>query len=94
MPVADRTQPERRWLTIRLVVAGAVIGRTAWSGGCVTDALLMRYEACLDLGKNEEDRPANHRDLFRPELDVAAIGDIRMALSQGQRMGIPACSKA
>ena len=62
--------------------------------GLEPHALPTRYEAYLDLGKNEDDRPANHRDLFRPELDVAAIGDIRMALSQGQRMGIPACSKA
>ena len=90
MPVADRTQPERRWPTNRLVVVGAVIGPT----GLEAHALPTHYEAYLDLGKNEDDRPANYRDLFRPELDVAAIGDIRMALSQGQRMGIPACSKA
>ena len=52
-----------------------------------TDALLTRHEACLGLGKNEEDRLATYRDLFRSQLDGAAIDDIRMALSQGQPLG-------
>jgi putative transposase len=48
------------------------------------DALLTRHEVYLGLGEIEEDRLATCRDLFRPERDVAAISDIRMAFSQGQ----------
>ena len=51
------------------------------------DALLTRHGAYLGLGKNEEDRLATYPDLFRPELDAAKIGDIRMALRQGQPLG-------
>ena len=51
------------------------------------DALLTHHEAYLALGNNEEDRLATYRDLFRSELDAAAIDDIRIALSQGQPLG-------
>jgi len=51
------------------------------------DALLTHHEAYLASGNNEEDRLATYRDLFRSELDAAAIDDIRIALSQGQPLG-------
>lgn len=51
------------------------------------DALLTPHEVYRELGKNEEERRATYRDLFRSERDAAAIGDIRMALSQGQPLG-------
>lgn len=39
------------------------------------------------LGRSEADRLVAYRALFRTELDVEAIGDIRMALDQGQPLG-------
>jgi putative transposase len=36
------------------------------------------------LWTNDDERLAAYRALFRPELESEAIGDIRMALDQGQ----------
>ena len=51
------------------------------------DALLTRHEVYQGLGENEADRLATYRDLFSTERGIAAISDIRMALSQGQPLG-------
>lgn len=39
------------------------------------------------LGKDEQERQAAYRELFRTELDKAAIDDIRLALNQSQPLG-------
>jgi len=52
-----------------------------------TDQRLQHHPLYLALGKNEEIRNAAYRDLFRYELDEAAISDLRLALAQGQPLG-------
>jgi putative transposase len=51
------------------------------------DPLLTPHEVYLGLGRGEAARLAAYRALFRSELDAEAIGDIRMALDQGQPLG-------
>lgn len=51
------------------------------------DPLLTPHEVYTSLGENGADRLAAYRALFRTELDKEAIGDIRMALDQGQPLG-------
>jgi putative transposase len=51
------------------------------------DALLTPHKVYLGLGRNKADRLSTYRDLFRPELGAAAIGDIRLAISQGKPLG-------
>lgn len=51
------------------------------------DPLLTPHEVYASLGENGADRLAAYRALFRTELDKEAIGDIRMALDQGQPLG-------
>lgn len=51
------------------------------------DDLLTPHQVYLDLDKNPAARLANYRALFRPELEEDAIGDIRLALNQGQPLG-------
>ena len=51
------------------------------------DSLLTPHEVYASLGQGEADRLAAYRALFRTELDAEAIGDIRMALDQGQPLG-------
>src|SRR3990167_10719164 len=51
------------------------------------DSLLTPHEVYASLGQSEVDRLAAYRALFRTELDAEAIGDIRMALDQGQPLG-------
>jgi putative transposase len=41
----------------------------------------------MALGKDERTWQAAYRDLFRVELDHAAISDIRLALNQNQQLG-------
>ena len=38
-------------------------------------------------GRNDKERQAAYRALFRAHLDRAAIDDIRLALTQGQPLG-------
>lgn len=52
-----------------------------------TDELLTPHPVYVALGQQGEDRLLAYRDLFRPELDDAAIADIRLALNQGQPLG-------
>ena len=49
--------------------------------------LLTPHELYAGLGPAGARRQAAYRALLRPELDAEAIGDIRMALDQGQPLG-------
>ena len=51
------------------------------------DPLLTPHPVYSALGSTEPERLGAYRALFRPELDADAIGDIRMALDQGQALG-------
>jgi len=51
------------------------------------DERIMPHSLYLALGKDEADRLAEYRGLFRGELDDAALADIRLALAQGQPLG-------
>lgn len=51
------------------------------------DELLTPHPGYVALGKQDDERLLAYRGLFRAELDEAAIGDIRMALNQGQPLG-------
>lgn len=51
------------------------------------DALLTPHEVYLRQDADAEARRAAYRALFRPELEAEAIGDIRLALDQGQPLG-------
>ncbi len=48
------------------------------------DRLLTAHPVYLGLGLTDEVRQSAYRALFRSELDSEAIGDIRVALNQGQ----------
>jgi len=49
------------------------------------DERIAPHPLYLGLGKEEEERLAAYRALFRSELDEEALADIRLALSQGSR---------
>ena len=52
------------------------------------DAIYLLHAAKRsDYTADSDDRLANYRSLFSPELDTDAISDIRMALDQGQPLG-------
>ena len=51
------------------------------------DPLLTPHPVYSALGSTESELLTAYRALFRPELDADAIGDIRMALDQGQPVG-------
>jgi putative transposase len=51
------------------------------------DALLTPHPVYAALGRDPDARLTAYRTLFRPELDAEAIGDIRLALNQGQPLG-------
>lgn len=51
------------------------------------DERITPHPLYLELGKDEADRLAAYRALFRSELDDAALVDIRLALAQGQPLG-------
>ena len=51
------------------------------------DERITPHTLYLALGKEETDRLAEYRGLFRSELDEAALSDIRLALAQGQPLG-------
>lgn len=53
----------------------------------MADSLLTPHVVYSSLGQDETARLTAYRALFRPELDAKAIGDIRMALNQGQPLG-------
>lgn len=64
-----------RWTSYRSNALGA------------TDARLTPHPLYLALASNEQGRYAAYRALFDAHLDEAAIGDIRLALNQGQPIG-------
>ena len=51
------------------------------------DPQLTPHSVYLRLARSKAERLAAYRALFRSELDNEAIGDIRLALSQGQPLG-------
>lgn len=51
------------------------------------DALLTPHPLYMGLGKDEAKRLDTYRALFRSALDQESIGDIRLALNQGQPLG-------
>jgi len=51
------------------------------------DRLLTPHPLYARLGRGKPERLAAYRALFRSELDNEAIGDIRLALNQGQPLG-------
>ena len=51
------------------------------------DSRLTPHPLYLALGKSDKARQAAYRALFRPQLDKAAIDDIRLALNQNQPLG-------
>lgn len=51
------------------------------------DAHLTPHPVYLALGRDDTTRQAAYRDLFRAQLDRAAIDDIRLALNQSQPLG-------
>ena len=51
------------------------------------DPLLRPHPLYLRLARSKAERLAAYRALFRSELDNEAIGDIRLALHQGQPLG-------
>jgi putative transposase len=53
-----------------------------------TDTRITPHQVYLGIDGNETVRQAAYRDLFRHQLDDDAIADIRLALSQGQPLGI------
>lgn len=52
-----------------------------------TDQRLNQHPLYLALGLDEDTRRSAYRDLFRCELDDAALTDLRVALMQGQPLG-------
>ena len=72
------------------------LGEALKSTGCLLHAyvqmtnhvhLLLTPPVYLSLGQSEVERMEAYRALFRSELDADAIGDIRVALDQGQPLG-------
>ena len=51
------------------------------------DARLTAHPLYRALGRDDKERQAAYRALFRAHLDRAAIDDIRLALNQGQPVG-------
>ena len=51
------------------------------------DPLVTPHAVYLGLGRDIAERLPAYRALFRPELESEAIGNIRMALDQGQPLG-------
>lgn len=51
------------------------------------DPRITPHPLYLAIERNDTDRQTAYRALFRSELDEEALGDIRLALSQGQPLG-------
>ena len=51
------------------------------------DPRLTPHPLYLSLGRSDKDRQAAYRELFRTQLDRAALDDIRLALHQSQPLG-------
>lgn len=51
------------------------------------DSRITPHPLYLALDRSDTDRKTAYRALFRSELDEEALGDIRLALTQGQPLG-------
>ncbi len=83
-----------RYIELNPVRAGMVQdpGHYRWSsyrhnGLGQADPRITLHQLYLALDRNDADRRTTYRALFRCELDEEALGDIRLALSQGQPLG-------
>jgi putative transposase len=83
-----------RYIELNRVRAGMVTdpAHYRWSsyrhnGLGQADERLTGHPLHQSLGRDADERRANYRALFRPELDDDAIGDIRLALTQSQPLG-------
>ena len=83
-----------RYIELNPVRASMVMdpGQYRWSsyrtnGLGQADARLTPHERYLSLGKDGGERQVAYRALFRPELDAAAVNDIRQALQLGMPVG-------
>ena len=83
-----------RYIELNPVRAGMVDdpARYRWSSYCHNglgqrDERLTPHALYLALDREADGRRAAYRALFRSELDAAALGDIRLALNQGQPLG-------
>jgi putative transposase len=90
-----------RYIELNPVRAGMVAdpGQYRWSsyrhnGLGQPDERLTPHAEYLALGQQGQDRCEVYRNLFRTELDEAAICDIRLALAQGQPLGNTRFSEA
>jgi putative transposase len=52
-----------------------------------SDPLLSPHTLYLELGDSPKDRQAVYRELFRTELDEAALSELRLAVQQSQPVG-------
>ncbi len=83
-----------RYIELNPVRAGMVQdpGQYRWSsyrhnGLGQADSRITAHPLYHGIAREGTERQANYRALFRSELDEAALGDIRLALSQGQPLG-------
>lgn len=83
-----------RYIELNPVRAGMVQdpGQYRWSsyrhnGLGQADSRITPHPLYLTIDRDEADRQAAYRALFRSELDEEALADIRLALSQGQPLG-------
>lgn len=52
-----------------------------------SSSYLTPHSLYLAIGRDDPERQAAYRDLFRAQLDSKAINDIRLALNQNQPLG-------
>lgn len=83
-----------RYIELNPVRAGMVQdpGQYRWSsyrhnGLGQIDSRITPHPLYLGIDQDGTERQANYRALFRSELDEEALGEIRLALSQGQPFG-------
>ena len=84
----------QRYIELNPVRASMVVdpGQYRWSsyranGLGQADVRLTPHELYLSLGKDGGERQVAYRSLFRPDLDAAAVDDIRQALQLGMPVG-------
>jgi len=70
-----------------ILCSAATIASLASLPRTITDARLSPHPLYRALGREDKERQAAYRALFRAHLDHAAIDDIRLALNQSQPLG-------